>query len=135
MRYNENNCMIKICKISIFIYKKLSKFKIKKSYIEFTYLGIHYERQSSTLVDDRRDRNRKLVSEETDHRENYEAGEKGRADVADGDDQRILVAIVGEFVVGAERYQTAPSGAQGEEYLHSGVAPHFRGHQPFPIGC
>ena len=68
------------------------------------------------------------MSQETDHRENDEASEEGSADIADGDDQRVLVAIVGEFVVRAERYQTAPSRAQGEEDLHRGVAPHFRGH-------
>lgn len=93
-----------------------------------SYLRIDYERQSCTLIDHGRNRDIELVGQEPDHRENYEASKEGRADIADSDDQRVLVAIVGEFVVGAERYQTAPSRAQGEEDLHSGVTPHFRGH-------
>lgn len=32
MRYNENNCMIKICKISIFIYKKIIHLDRKKQF-------------------------------------------------------------------------------------------------------
>lgn len=74
------------------------------------------------------------MSEETDHREDHQAREEGRPDVADRDDQRVLVAVVGEFVVRAQCNQASPGWTQGKEDLHRGVSPHFRGHQSLPVG-
>lgn len=75
------------------------------------HLGIDDERKTSALIYDRCHRDRELMSQESDHREYDKTSEERRADIADGDDQRVLVAIVGKLVVRAERYQTAPGRA------------------------
>lgn len=74
------------------------------------------------------------MGEKADHGEYDEAGEEGGADVADSDDQGVLVAVVGELVVRAEGDEAAPGRAQGEEDLHGRVAPDLGRSEPMPVG-
>ena len=73
------------------------------------------------------------MRQEANHGENHQAGEEWRADVANRDDQRVLVAVVRELVVRAQRYQSAPSWTEGEEYLHGSVTPDFRRGEATPV--